>query len=309
MKKTGYNVECEVCGKIVYQTQTQYNRAIHHFCSNTCQMAFQRAATYEFRNCEVCGKEMYVRKKLPLRFCGDKCQCEWQKTQVGELNSRFTRQKINCEWCNKEVYKKKYQIEGDQRHFCSDKCRQEWYAKVYSQTEEWKDKSRIRAVNILENNLISHVNSNPQLIINKLLDSKNIKYENEKNYTYYAIDNYLSEYNLIIEIMGDFWHSNPIKYQTIKYDIQKKRIGKDKAKHSYIKNNYNIEILYLWEYDIVNNIDLCYLLIKSYIESKGVLSNYHSFNYDITDNKLNLIGNLIPYFSMKPDELSGFLVV
>lgn len=96
--------------------------------------------------------------------------------------------------------------------------------------------------------------------------------------------------------MGDFWHCNPLKYIDTFNPIQTKRIPKDKAKHTYIKNNHNIEILYLWEDDIYNRPYLCKRLIKQYIESKGILTNYHSFNYYIKNNKLLLNENvIIPY--------------
>ena len=59
---------------------------------------------------------------------------------------------------------------------------------------------------------------------------------------------------------------------------------KDKRKHSYIKNNYNIEVLYLWETDVNENIELCKKLIELYIRNNGKLKNYHSFNYVLNDN-------------------------
>lgn len=79
-------------------------------------------------------------------------------------------------------------------------------------------------------------------------------------------------------------------------EIHKKRIPRDKAKHTYIKKYYEIEILYLWENDIYNNIDVCVELIKKYIQKDGVLENYHSFNYHINDGILTLNNNIItPY--------------
>lgn len=100
--------------------------------------------------------------------------------------------------------------------------------------------------------------------------------------------------NLMIEVMGDFWHTNPLKYNKENLrDIQKKRIPRDKAKHTYIRNKYNIEILYLWENDIYNNIELCELLIKEYIKSNGNLKNYHSFNYIINDGEIVLNDEII----------------
>lgn len=139
-------------------------------------------------------------------------------------------------------------------------------------------------------------NTKPQRIINEMLDEMEIKYVNEKAYKYFSVDNYLIEHNLIIEVMGDFWHCNPLKYIDNFHIIQKKRIPKDKAKHTYMRNNHNIEILYLWEDDIYNHPYLCRRLIREYIKSGGKLPNYHSFNYHTKNNKLLLNGNIIlPY--------------
>lgn len=179
--------------------------------------------------------------------------------------------------------------------FCSDRCRRSWYSNVWSQQDDWKEKSRIRAVKILEKGSIG-TNTKPQKIINDMLEQINVGYINEKTYKYYSVDNYLFEYDLIIEVMGDFWHCNPLKYIDVFNSIQEKRIPKDKAKHTYIKNNHNIEILYLWEDDIYNRPYLCKRLIKQYIESKGILKNYHSFNYHIKNNRLLLNEDIIiPY--------------
>jgi very-short-patch-repair endonuclease len=130
-----------------------------------------------------------------------------------------------------------------------------------------------------------------------------VKYINEHPFTYYAVDNYLIDNNLIVEVMGDYWHSNPCKYNTVDdlNNMQINRITTDKAKHSYIKNQYGIEILYLWEHDICNNPKLCKLLIDYYIANNGILNNYHSFNYSI-DNDNNIIINkklIIPYQNRK----------
>ena len=137
-------------------------------------------------------------------------------------------------------------------------------------------------------------NTKPQQIINAILDNLKISYINEKGFEFYAVDNYLDELNLIIEVMGDFWHCNPLKYSSPNgYDIHKKRVSRDKAKHSYFKNNYNIEILYLWENDIYNNFEICAKLIMLYVKNNGILENYHSFNYRIEDDRLVLNENII----------------
>ena len=284
---------------MIYKTKTNYNRHKHHYCSNECQKKKQHEVTHEDRVCEICGESFHVSKKSTQRFCSIECQGKWQSTQLGVDNPRFTSQKVSCDFCEKEYYIKKYKIGSFEHKFCSNDCRQAWYSEVFSQDEEWKEKSRKRAVKILENKKID-TNTKPQQIINDLLDYMKTNYINEHGFRYYAVDNYLNDYNLVIEVMGDFWHCHPLKYtkENMK-DIHKKRIPRDKAKHTYFKNNYNIEILYLWEDDIYNNLDVCESLINKYINNNGILENYHSFNYHIEDDNLILNENIIiPYQDM-----------
>ena len=61
--KTGYFVNCENCGKEVYQTKTQYSRSKHHFCSKECNLEFRHKETHEVRFCEICGESFEVLKK------------------------------------------------------------------------------------------------------------------------------------------------------------------------------------------------------------------------------------------------------
>ena len=133
----------------------------------------------------------------------------------------------------------------------------------------------------------------PQKTINSLLGELNISYANEQKFGYYAADNFLSDYNLIIEVMGDYWHTNPLKYDFAQYEMQKRVIKTDRAKHDYILNNHRIEILYLWETDINKHIDVCRHLILSYVENDGILQDYHSFNYHIDNDSLVLNTNII----------------
>jgi hypothetical protein len=130
----------------------------------------------------------------------------------------------------------------------------------------------------------------PQLIINNLLDDMGINNEKEYDCKYYLVDNYLIDYDLMIEVMGNFFHCSPV--MNLENSRKVKIIGKDKAKHTYIKRYKNIEILYLWEKDINENIDLCKTLIEEYIKNNGVLENYHSYNYYLENGELKLIDNL-----------------
>lgn len=307
-KLTGEYVACEWCGKLTYKTQYQLNKHKHHYCSNECQSKKKHEETYEDRECEICGTLMHVSKKSTQRFCSTECQRIWQTKQVGVLNKKYMRKQIRCDYCGKEFYVKKYKIHTNQFHFCSKDCRQAWYTNVWSQSSEWREESRKRAVNILKNNPATTL-TKPQIIINELLNSCNIKYNNEESFVYYSVDNYLIDYNLVIEVMGDYWHGNPLKFNKLN-DLQTKNIYRDKAKHTFILNHYDINILYLWENDILESPDLCKYLIQCYIKNYGMLENYHSFNYVLQDDILVLKNKLVqPYQHMNSNKIKEYIKV
>jgi hypothetical protein len=107
--------------------------------------------------------------------------------------------------------------------------------------------------------------------------------------------------------MGDFWHCDIRKYKNINYINQYNAIIRDKSKNTYIKNQ-NMNVLYLWENDINKNLDLCSELIKLYINNEGNLNNYHSFNYNITNNNINLSKKLIiPYMQRNKNYINDKL--
>ena len=99
-----------------------------------------------------------------------------------------------------------------------------------------------------------------------------------------------------------------MKYQYSALNKQQlKSVKQDKSKHTYAKKYYDVEILYLWERDINNRIDLCWNLIQQYINNCGVLDDYNSYNYDFIGGCLTLKENIIqPYFiTQNPYRLQG----
>ena len=89
-----------------------------------------------------------------------------------------------------------------------------------------------------------------------ILDLLDIKYET----SYYAkeikafYDVYIPKYNLIIEVDGDFWHTNPIKYPEGPISkCQFKNMERDKVKNEWALSN-GYKLLRFWENDINNNI-------------------------------------------------------
>jgi very-short-patch-repair endonuclease len=196
----------------------------------------------------------------------------------------------------------------DKARFCSDKCRREWYSNVWSQTDEWKEKSAIRATRMLEDDLFNKRITGIQKIINSLLNDLNIYNKTEKAFGKFTVDNYLLDSGLMIENMGTFYHCDHRVYSQIIYERHVNRIRMDKSKHSFLKNKYNVEVLYLWEEEINNNILLCKQLIKLYIKNQGKLNNYHSFNYSLDNNIIKLNKNiLLPYMDWDIKDLNQII--
>jgi G:T-mismatch repair DNA endonuclease (very short patch repair protein) len=173
-----------------------------------------------------------------------------------------------CEICGKKIYGTPKEFE--KKRYCSFAC-------------------KIAGMN--------KTMTNPHRIICDLLNKSNIYYDTEYPLDRYLLDIFLSQNNLGIEIMGTFWHcdirffdsniDNKYQLNSFKRDNKKNKISKEK----------NISILYLWEYDIENEIDICEKLIYRFIENNGMLDNYHSMNYRIQNMDLKLNEHiLVPYF-------------
>lgn len=305
-KQTGREYVCDNCGKVFYRKPSHAQRHEKQFCCSECSSEFLHKTKTVIRQCEICGKEFEVSKSSTQRFCSIQCQGKWQSTQINELNPRSKKRKISCDYCGKDFWIKKYKIEAFNNHFCSANCRRHWFAEIFTQDEDFKEQSRVRGAYIMsvraKNDDCDKINSKPQLITNSLLDDLSVEYEREKQFTYYSVDNYLTKFNLIIEIQGDYWHCNPIKYANKISGIQANNIRSDKAKRTYIKNKYGIDILYLWESDLYKKPDLCKALIKLYVDNNGVLPNYNSFNYQLIGDKVIIPETLITPYQEQPYE-------
>lgn len=218
--------------------------------------------------------------------------------RIGKYHSSYMeRLSLNCEYCGEEIYRLESNIKNNNNTFCSRKCLAKWKSENMSGenspifgkaslwwTDEMKKNKAKQMVEYLKSTDFSYSMTKPQLIINTLLGDMNILYTNEYDCKYYLIDNYLTDYNLMIEVQGNFFHCNPT--MNYKNSREAKIKAKDKSKHTYINKYHGIEVLYLWEYDIEKNLEVCKKLIEEYINNNGKLNNYHSFNYCLENDKL-----------------------
>ena len=268
--------------------------------------------------CSVCGKEIGVRPSVYRKQKSFRCDDHIKHRASGKESKFYKRVHVQCDYCGKDMeiipydYENVRTVSGVQHHFCGRECYYKYRSKHYvrdsapmfhrNHSPESVEKMRVACAQRAQKQ--DRLNTSPQLKIDCVLDSIGVSYQREYPLDYYSIDNFLDGYNLAIEVMGDYWHANPLKYgpcgSTLN-DIQCKQILKDKQKHGYVLGHYGIQVLYVWEDDINERSDVIERLITKYIESGGRLQNYHSFNYDIACNgEIVLKPNTVMAFQDQP---------
>ena len=115
----------------------------------------------------------------------------------------------------------------------------------------------------------------PHKRVCSLLKELGLKYENEV-LTYGKVIDIKIDDRHYIEVQGNYWHCNPVMFDTPS-EVQSNKIRLDTEKCKKF-NEFGINILYLWENDIMNRYVLCKDLILRYMGDQ--LSDYHSFNYE-----------------------------
>ena len=237
---------------------------------------------------------------------------------TGENNPNYKgKETVICDNCKKKFERIPSLVnltnsKGENHNFCCKECYWEFRKKYYvgeklyntgiKMSEEFCNKVRENTLKQYADGILNRQTA-PQRKVNAMLDKLEISFVNEKIFKYYSVDNYISNSNLIIEVMGDYFHANPILYNDYNKldEMQQKDIIRDKRKNTYIKKYYNIDILYLWESDINNNPIICEKLIEKYIKNDGKLDDYNSFNFLLCDNILKLKNEIInPYFKNNP---------
>jgi endogenous inhibitor of DNA gyrase (YacG/DUF329 family) len=297
------NIKCSFCNKTIERKPSEV-REHYHFCNKDCRNNFMSQNQINPNvikprinvNCLECGFSLAIvesvyKKNKHGSFCTKDCYWSWKsKNLSGENNPLYERLKSNCSNCNKVRWVIPYDTSKGKHLFCSKDCYWDYRSKFYRGensprfgaiwTVEQRDKQRQILLNMYSNGAFDHTTS-IQKQINHLLEQLKVDFDNEYLFKYYSVDNYLINHDLVIEVMGDYWHSNPIKYTNVDKlnQTQLDMVSRDKSKNTFLRKYHNINILYIWESDINSNPTLCQALVKLYIRNKGVLNNYHSFNY------------------------------
>ncbi|MBW1723697.1 MAG: DUF559 domain-containing protein [Deltaproteobacteria bacterium] len=99
--------------------------------------------------CEICGKDIYIRKNNPQRFCSQKCMLVWrseyQRSERWPGRKHPPQTQYTCALCGRDFLHKTYTgVKAKKKHFCSKDC-----ANRYKSLHP--DKRRQGVVNICRN--------------------------------------------------------------------------------------------------------------------------------------------------------------
>lgn len=155
--------------------------------------------------------------------------------------------------------------------------------------KQWRDNNYIKKMIGDYNNIKDKMNhlakeqlgkeSKIQKILYSILDDMDINYEKEKIIGFWRYDCYLSDYKIIIECQGDYWHS-----------LEKTKI-KDQQKASYIHNNFpEMKLIRIWENEFK-----CKSLVLDIIK--------HHTNKTITKMNFNINNTYITHIDADDAEL------
>lgn len=236
-----------------------------------------------------CGGDVSINKKKSSNFKWKSFACgkndgvvEWSKkakeTRKGKNNPMFGRESWNKGKTKDDDDKlKNISLKLTGRKIGSNtKNKQSKSAKVRkihghtgcSHTDENKEKFRQNALKMINDGKFSQLKSYPHKRMCEIIKSMNLAYEEEKRLSYWSFDIYLSDYDLYIEVDGDYFHSNPKIYPNgPKTNTQKINKARDDKKNKFVLDN-NIKLIRFWESDILNDEKEVICRLKELLESK-----------------------------------------
>lgn len=125
------------------------------------------------------------------------------------------------------------------------------YGKHHS--EETKQRMREKALQRTQTNLGFCKDTKPELKMKDILNELNIPFKHQFRLNNHLFDFHLLNTNVLIEVDGDYWHSNPKKFKKLN-KIQLEQKIKDNRNNEIAKEN-NFILLRFWENDILNNVE------------------------------------------------------
>lgn len=270
-------INCDNCRKEFKLKGKSYIKQ-HNFCCKECYYKW-RSENIRGNNhpllkekikayCTHCKKEILLHESKYKDindnnrniFCCKQCKQMWESENwKGENNPHYLGGGIIkvCLCCNKEFNIPKYREKSAK--YCSKKCKNKYLKDVISKTSEFIELHKNIGIQCMLNQ--KSKGTKPELLTQEYLNKNNINYEFQfPMYNKFVVDFYLPDNNIVIEVLGDYWHGHPDKYGTDKKPLTNKQIknkDKDILKYNYLTNKGH-EVHMIWECDIYNKIDEIY---------------------------------------------------
>ncbi len=229
--------------------------------------------------CDNCGKEINKRKIKGRNhyFCNSSCYGEWRSKNItGEKTHNYKEKvKYNCDCCKKEIFLYPSRIKNKNKNiFCSKECKNNWESINFqgSQNPHYTggeiqciclNCNKVYTIRKYRKNISKYCckqckNEHLKNVISEYLEKNNIEYISQHPmYDRFVVDFYLPKLDIIIEVLGDYWHGHPDTYGENKKpltDKQKINKKKDNFKESFLKENGHT-VYMIWERDIYKGIE------------------------------------------------------
>jgi G:T-mismatch repair DNA endonuclease (very short patch repair protein)/endogenous inhibitor of DNA gyrase (YacG/DUF329 family) len=257
---------CDYCGKESTKRKSYFKE--HNFCSRECYAAFRKIyyigdKVYNYKPksvyyCTNCGKEIEslecAMKNKKNIFCSKQCRNEYDsKVYSGKGNPNYQGGlTVNCLNCGKAFKRTPYQ--KGRAKYCSKECKDEYWSNVLSKTPENQERLKAHGVKVMKSQKTKF--TKPEKIVNEYLINKNIiSIPQHPMFNKYVVDFFIPSLNKVIEVLGDYWHGNPLKYPPDK--ITQRQLDahlRDKSKKEYLEQEgYTVHMI--WENDIYEQLE------------------------------------------------------
>jgi G:T-mismatch repair DNA endonuclease (very short patch repair protein) len=153
----------------------------------------------------------------------------------------------------------------DYNKFVSNKSKKVWESKTDDEKTEWlynsilSDSAKMKSLSNRTGFVVSKIEDTVSHVLSELNIIHTRQYIIKYNGIRKFYDFYLADYDVIIEVNGDYWHASPTLYtenDVIKYPFGYKT-AKEVWERDLIKRQHaerkNIPILYIWEYELKQN--------------------------------------------------------
>ena len=224
--------------------------------------------------CGICNKEsrvLYLRGKIKwLEYCCGRYpgQQKWSEeakiTRKGKGNPMYGGTPWNKGLDNtNEIIRRVSQarIGTKASDETKQKLREAYYRREvfphtgHKHSEETKEKLRQNTLRMIKEGKFKQTKTKPHMELCRILKELNINFVEEYNLEGWSFDVYLTDFKVLIEADGDYFHSNPKIYPNgPKTKTQRVNWYRDIKKNEFCKVN-QLELMRFWESDLINNQD------------------------------------------------------